>query len=355
MVMLTQSTGHHFNNIKRILIRSTNWVGDAILTTPALRAVRKNFPDAKISLLAKPWVEPVFYHNPSVDILLRYDEKGRHGGWIGKVRLAKDLRQGKYDLAVLFQNAFEAALISFLAGIPNRLGYSTDGRRFLLTYPVRRNPAFKRFHETAYYLGILQGAGLVAERTKLTLVISKKERRWAEKTVTEHRENGKKPIVGISPGATFGSAKRWYPERYAMLCDKIYEFCQAHILIFGGSKERAIGNDMARLMKYPATNLCGATNLRQAMALIERCQLFVTNDSGLMHVAAALDIPLIAIFGSTNPTTTGPLGPSSNTVRVPVSCSPCLKPECPTDHQCMKAITVDMVYRLAEEFLSKTS
>jgi heptosyltransferase-2 len=140
-----------------------------------------------------------------------------------------------------------------------------------------------------------------------------------------------------------------------MLCDKIYEFCQAHILIFGGSKERAIGNDMARLMKYPATNLCGATNLRQAMALIERCQLFVTNDSGLMHVAAALDIPLIAIFGSTNPTTTGPLGPSSNTVRVPVSCSPCLKPECPTDHQCMKAITVDMVYRLAEEFLSKTS
>jgi heptosyltransferase-2 len=352
--MLTRS-GFHFNNINRILIRSTNWVGDAILTTPALRAVRKNFPDAEISLLAKPWVEPVFYHNTSVDFLLRYDDKGRHSGWPGKVRLAKELRKGKYDLAILFQNAFEAALITFLAGIPNRLGFNTDGRHFLLTHPVRLASGFRQVHETAYYLGILEGAGFATDGRGLTLVVSEKERTWALETLREYVRNGSKPIVGVSPGATFGSAKRWSPERYASLCDRIYEFSQAHILIFGGSRERAIGNEMARLMKYPSTNFCGATDLRQAMALIERCQLFLTNDSGLMHVAAALNIPLIAVFGSTNPITTGPSGSMSHIVCFPVSCSPCLEPECPTDHRCMKGVTVDMVYRLAEELLAKTS
>jgi len=351
MSIRTNNVG--IKNIKRILVRSTNWVGDAILMTPALRAVRKNFPDAEISLLAKPWVEPVFYHNTSVDVLLRYDDRGRHRGWAGKMQLAKDLRKGKYDLAVLFQNAFEAALITFLAGIPNRLGYDTDGRLFLLTHPVRRDFAFRQVHETAYYLGIIQGVGLATDGTSLTLVVADEERKWAENTLKKARGNAKSPIVGVSPGATYGSAKRWYPERYAMLCDRIYALTKAHFIVLGGAGEREIGNEVVRLMKNPATNLCGATNLRQAMAIIERCQLFLTNDSGLMHVAAALDIPLIAIFGSTNPTTTGPVGPGSHIARVSVSCSPCLKPECPTDHRCMKEVSVDMVYRLAEELLAK--
>jgi heptosyltransferase-2 len=352
--MLNRS-GFHFNNINRILIRSTNWVGDAILTTPALRAVRKNFPDAEIGLLAKPWVEPVFYHNISVDFLLRYQDKGRHRGWPGKVRLAKDLRKGKYDLAILFQNAFEAAFITFMAGIPNRLGYNTDGRRFLLTHPVRRDPAFRQIHETAYYLGILKGADLVADGTRLSLVVSDDEHEWARETLEKYGLKGKQPVIGVSPGAVYGSAKRWYPERYARLCDRIYAFSKAHIVVLGAAGEREIGNEVVGLMRHPATNLCGATNLRQAMALIDRCQLFLTNDSGLMHVAAALNIPLIAIFGSTNPAMTGPIGLKSNIVRVPVSCSPCLKPDCPTDHRCMKGVTVDMVYRLAEALLAKAN
>jgi heptosyltransferase II len=350
--MAIETTGFLFSDIERILIRSTNWVGDAILSTPALRAVRRNFPNAHISVLAKPWVGPVFHHNPDVDRLLFYDDKGRHRGLPGKVRLSKELRKGRYDLAVLFQNAFEAALITFLAGIPNRLGYNTDGRHLLLTHPVCLNKALKQVHETAYYLGILNGAGLATDGAALTLVLSHTERAWAQEALKKEGWTGQRPIVGVSPGATYGSAKRWFPDRYAGLCDRIYASSKAHILLLGGSGEREIGNEVARLMTSPSTNFCGATDLRQAMALIERCRLFVTNDSGLMHVAAALDIPLVAVFGSTNPVTTGPCGSKSHIVRVPVACGPCLKTECPTDHRCMKEVTVDMVYDVAVKLLN---
>jgi heptosyltransferase-2 len=344
-----------FGQIRRILIRSTNWVGDAILTTPAIRAVRKNFPEAKISILAKPWVAPVFSNNPYVDNLLVYNDTGKHGGCLGRLRLSRELRAGKFDLAVLFQNAFEAALLAFLAGIPKRLGYDTDGRKLLLTHPVRCHPSLKQVHEIDYYLAILKGGGLDVDGRDLTLVVSEEERKYAEGLLDNHQRAKDEILVGISPGATFGSAKRWFPERYAVLCDRIHEAFGAHFVILGTSAEEAVGNQVSKLMRYPSTNLCGKTNLREAMALIERCELFITNDSGLMHVAAALQIPLISIFGSTNPITTGPSSPNSHIVRMSVSCSPCLKPECPTDHRCMQEVTVDMVYRVVGELLTKGS
>ncbi len=341
--------------IKRILIRSTNWVGDAVLTTPAVRAVRKNFPDARLSLLAKPWVAPVFYNNPYVDQIIPYDLAGRHAGWLGKARLIKELRRTKFDLVVLFQNAFEAALLAYLAGVPKRLGYDTDGRRLLLTHSIRLEPGRKLGHQIDYYLGILEGASLKLTGRGLTLMVTDQERSRAEDILMRHHVTGQGRLIGINPGATYGSAKRWAPERYAALCDKIQDSWSAHIIIFGGPAEKAIGRRISELMKNDCINLCGKTNLREAVALIERCRLFVTNDSGLMHVVAALDIPLVAIFGSTDPVATGPTSPRSHIVRVRVPCSPCLKPECPTDHRCMREITVDKVYAVVETLLGKTS
>ena len=160
--------------------------------------------------------------------------------------------------------------------------------------------------------------------------------------------------MGVNPGATYGSAKRWFPERYAALCDRMSEFYNARIMILGGPGEERVGRQVSESMRHPSVNLCGKTNLREAFALIERCQLFVTNDSGLMHVAAALDVPLVAIFGSTNPRTTGPSSVRSCIVQVPISCSPCLKPECSEEHQCMREITVDMVYDIARTLLEET-
>lgn len=338
--------------IKRILIRSTNWVGDAMLTTPAVRAVRKNFPDAQISILAKPWVAPIFYNNPYLDHVIEYDSKGKHGGWLGKARLIRELRQNKFDAAILFQNAFEAALLACLAGVPARLGYDTDCRRLFLTHPVHLEPRLKQIHEIDYYLGILEAASLKPDHRELTLVVTEQERGRADDILKSHGVTGQDKLIGINPGATYGSAKQWPIERYAALCNKIHD-SGTQIIIFGGPGEEPTGRHVADLVKKPCINLCGKTNLLEAVALIERCRLFITNDSGLMHVAAAFDVPLIAVFGSTNPVTTGPSNPRSRIVRVPTSCSPCLKPECPEDHRCMREVSIDMVYAAAEELLQE--
>ncbi len=342
----------NLRKIKKILIRSTNWIGDAVMTTPAVRAIRKNFPNAKISILAKPWVTPVFESSPYIDNILIYDDAGKHKGLAGKLRLASDLKEYRFDAAILLQNAFEAALITFFAGIPCRIGYNTDARGFLLTHSVSCTPQIKKMHQTGYYLGILQGIGIETDGLGLDLVVDKKYQKRAAEILEEHGISRADRLVGINPSATFGPAKQWFPERYAALSDKIHEIFGARILLFGGPGDKELGRRISKMMKYPPVDLSGKTDLGEAMALINICNLFITNDSGLMHVAAALDIPLIAIFGSTNPVTTGPKGLNSRIVRIPVECSPCLKPKCPKGHlKCMNQINVDMVFEAVKELL----
>ncbi len=338
--------------IKRLLIRSTNWIGDAIMTTPAVRAIRHNFPDARIDMLAKPWVAPVFAHSPHVDRVVAYDANGRHRGIGGVLRLAGDLRASRYDAAILFQNAVEAAIIAFLAGVPRRIGFDTDARRLLLTHPVRRTRAIKSIHQTGYYLKILEGAGLSTGRPTLELHLDPRDTRQAEQMLKQFGVASDQPIVGLNPSATFGPAKQWFPERYAALGDRLHEELGASILIFGGPSDRDLGRTITRLMASPAFDLSGRTSLGQAMAMIDRCTAFVTNDSGLMHVAAALNTPLVAVFGSTNATTTSPFSDTSRIVRVPIDCSPCMKPICPLGHMnCMRRVSVDMVADAVKDLL----
>ena len=337
--------------IENILVRSANWVGDALLTTPTIRAIRKDFPTARITILAKPWVAPVFYNNPDCDHLMLYDDRGRHRTWWGKVRLTNDLRRLRFDLAILMQNAFEAALLAWLAGIPNRLGYKTDGRGILLTHSIPVDPSYREYHQIDYYLGILKGASLEINDRRLVLSMTDAERSQAREILRQSGVGEDNVLIGINPGATYGTAKRWFPERYAALCRMIQASFGGRILIFGGPAEEALGDQIAKIIGNHCTNLCGRTNLREAMALIERCTLFVTNDSGLMHVAAAFDIPQIVVIGSTDPVRTGPSNPRSRIVKAPTPCGPCLETECPTDHRCMKEISVEMVYDAATTFL----
>lgn len=325
------------------------------MTTPAVRAIRKNFPFAEISILAKPWVAPVFENNPNADNILIYDGAGKHKGLTGKIQLANDLRQYSFDGAILLQNAFEAALITYLARIPCRIGYNTDARGLLLTHSVPCTPEIKKIHQTGYYMGILRGIGLHTNSLDLDLAISEKNQGRAEEILRHHGISQDDRLVGINPGATYGTAKRWFAGRYADLCNRLQKIFKVRILVFGAPGEEALGELINRTLKEHCINLCGKTSLGSAMALIEKCQLFITNDSGLMHVAAALDIPQIAIFGPTDHMTTSPGSTRSHIVKVPASCSPCLKPECPEDHRCMKNITVDMVYNVAESILSNSS
>ena len=330
--------------IKRLLIRSTNWIGDAVMTTPAVRTIRRNFPDAHIGMLAKPWVAPVFAHSPHVDETIIYDVNGRHRGIGGTIRMARDLRAHRFDAAILLQNAIEAALIAFMAGIPNRIGFDTDARRLLLTHAVSCTKAIKSIHQTGYYLKILEGLGLVAGKQHLELSIGTQDRLQAQKHLLENGVKAESMLIGLNPSATFGPAKQWFPERYAALGDRLNQDLGATILIFGGPSDRELGETISGLMTVPAIDLSGRTSLGEAMALIDRCNAFVTNDSGLMHVAAALKTPLVAIFGPTDSTTTSPYSDKSRVVRVPIECSPCLQPVCPLGHHnCMKRVSVEMV------------
>jgi heptosyltransferase II len=340
------------SSIHRMVIRTPNWVGDAVMSTPFLRAVRKNFPQAHITLLAKPWVAPVYANNPHIDRILAYDAAGHHRGLAGKFRLAKDLRKHDFDLALLLQNAFEAAFIAWMAAIPIRLGYDTDARKMLLTHPVHRYPSLKRLHQIDYYQEILKGANLIATPGEMEIFITDAEKCQAAQRIRTRGYSGSACVIGINPGAAFGTAKRWFSSRFAELCNRLKSIPDVCFMIFGGPGEEELGKNIAASVGDACINLCGKTSLREAIAMIDQCRLFVTNDSGLMHVAAALHIPQIAIFGSTDHTTTSPRSHLSHIIRMPVACSPCMKPDCPIDHRCMDAVTVDHVLDLALELLS---
>ena len=331
--------------IDNLLIRSANWIGDAVMTTPTVRAIRKNFPRANITLLAKPWVMPVFECNPYVDTVMPYEANGRHKGLTGFLRLARDLRAQRFDLAILFQNAFEAALLTFVARIPRRMGFATDGRACLLTGRLYGYRELKKGHLIDYYLGILDEAGLDLDGRGLDLFVSARERIQADTLLAEAGLQPDEPLAGLNPGATFGTAKRWLPERFAELSRRLYAEQGIRSLLFGGPGEVQLGQQISAWANGSAINLCGRTNLKEAMTLIDRCRFFITNDSGLMHVAAALGKPQLAIIGPTDFITTGPSNPRSRLVRVAGACdlSPCLKVDCPIDHRCMTCISVERV------------
>ncbi|MDA3916454.1 MAG: lipopolysaccharide heptosyltransferase II [Deltaproteobacteria bacterium] len=334
-----------------ILIRAANWVGDAIMTTPVIRGVRRNFPKARISILAKPWVIPVYENNPYLDDIIVYQNQTRHKRGIGTLRLSKDIKSYDFDLAVLMQNAFEAALISFFAGICERLGYNTDARGLLLNRCIKLDPALKKGHLIDYYIGILKSADLENDGRQIELFITQAEKNEAKKILKENLIDPEKPVIGINPGATGGTAKRWFPEKYASLARQLSDAMGVKIVIFGGPGDEKLGQKIAEESNDSCINLAGKTSLRLAFALIENCSLFITNDSGLMHAAAALKVNQIAIIGSTDYIATAPSNSNSSILRVPVSCSPCMKPECPIDHKCMSLISVDMVFQKAMEKL----
>ena len=333
--------------VKRLLVRGTNWLGDAVLMAPALSALRQGFPQARIVLLAKPPVAELFQGHPAIDEILQYRRLGIHAGIGGKWRLARSLRSHQFDLAVLFQNAFEAALIAALAGIPRRYGYPTDGRGFLLTHRVTQLPGLRERHEVEYYLELLRPMGFSISSQAPMLYTSPEEDHEAAARIESFGVLSGQPIIGLNPGSTYGTAKRWLPERYAEVADRLAAEYNAHVLIFGGHGEEALGGAIAGRLAASRTVLSGRTTVRELMALIKQCRLFLTNDAGPMHIANALDVRVVAIFGPTNPRTTAPFGSTHELVRHPVDCSPCLLRECPIDHRCMRGIPAENVHAAA--------
>jgi heptosyltransferase-2 len=328
-------------------------LGDAVMCEPALRGLRGLFPDAQVTLLVKPAVADLFVGHPAVTRLLTYDIKGRHAGLAGKWALARQLRRQGFDLAVLFQNAFEAAFLAFLARVPRRYGYATDGRSVLLSDPVAVPDPRLLVHQVRYYWDLLKPLGLSGDPPVPELVVLPEEE---QAMVGRCAQGGVTPtdiVVGINPGSTYGDAKRWLPERFAevteRLCRTIHKSPgqQVSVVILGAKGEERVGQDIAARLSSRSLVLSGATTIRELMAAVKRCSLLLTNDTGPMHIAAAFQVPVVAIFGPTDWRTTSPFGGTHAIVRQPVDCAPCLLRECPIDHRCMTRVTVDQVYEAA--------
>lgn len=337
--------------IEKILIRSTNWIGDAVMTTPVVRSIRQNYPDAHITLLALPWVADVFSACPHIDQIFVYDKKGIHKGVKGRLKLVSDLRAGAFDITFLLQNAFEAALITTLAAIPARAGYTTDGRRLLLTHPVKKTADIGTKHQVHYYQQILTGLGLGIGPDTLELFLDTKAVREAEELLDQ--SNIQPPFIGLNPGAAYGPAKRWPAEKYGKLAKELSNTTGGTCLIFGTDADQQTAEEIAGIAGDLILDLTGKTSLSLALALIDRCQVFITNDSGLMHVAAALQTPLVAVFGSTDHIATGPYSDRAVVIRKEMECSPCMKTHCPEKHfKCMQTITVQEVAKAAHALLT---
>ncbi len=328
-----------------ILIRGVNWIGDAVMTVPAIRALRKAYPESKISLLVKPSVSPIFEKDPNINEIILYDEKFK--GISGRLRLAMELKKKNFSKAILLQNAFDAALIAFLSGIPDRIGYNRDGRGVLLNHPVPFKGEDRKIHHIDYYLNLLRHIEINADEKEPWIYLGINERLEARNKLSIL----KRPILGINPGATYGSAKRWLPERFAEVAKWFIKDTSGSVVIFGSKKEVEMADEIFIRVwsefrnKEDILNLSGKTSLRQLISLISECDLFVTNDSGPMHIAYAVGTPVVAVFGSTDPNLTGPVGVGNIVVKADFDCSPCFERTCKdNDMKCMYAVTSDDVY-----------
>lgn len=338
--------------IDNILIRGTNWIGDAILTLPAVASIRATYPGAHIAMLVKPWVADIYKLFSDLNEIIIYENKFDNPA--GVFRLAQTLKEKKFDAAILLQNAIEAAIIALSAGIPIRAGYDSDARGLLLTHRVRRTEEIKKIHQIDYYMEMVKALGCVPVDREMYLE-TKINILEARNVLRKFIPETKKAIIGIAPGATYGPAKKWFPDRFAATVDRLDEKFSAQVIIMGGKADEETAQEIQKLARAKLISLAGKTTLLEAIYLISQCRLFISNDSGLMHVAGALNIPTIAIFGSTNPVNTAPVGNRSVIVRQEVSCSPCLKKTCPTDFRCMRMISVEDVSRVAENLFQNNS
>ncbi len=343
----------------RILIRATNWIGDAVMSLPAIRAVRTRFPEAHIAVLARPWVAGLYAGETAVDETIPYTAASGFRDLRAKWRAAQALRRRRFDCAILLQNAFEAALIARLAGVRTRIGYDRDGRGWLLSRAVPvPAPGELPAHERFYYLELLRRAGVISNLPEVDAIrlegapaaAAAGRRRFDERGLTG-------PVIGVSPGAAYGKAKCWLPERFAESAGLLAAEHGASVCLFGAGSERALCAEVQDRIEREfnglrVNNLAGETSLRELIECAAACLLFLTNDSGAMHLASALGVPTVTIFGATNPLTTGPTGALARVVQEPVECSPCLLRECPIDHRCMTRVPVSRVTGAANELLA---
>jgi heptosyltransferase-2 len=330
-----------------IVIRGPNWVGDAVLGVPAMKAVRERFPKARITLLVRPWVAGLFSSAPFIDEVWTLSGT-KTAGWL---QAARQMRQRQFDVALLLPNSFEAAWSVFLGGVRERVGYATDHRSWLLNRPVRL-PEGKP-HQVDYYLHLVHDAFGPGPRPDIAIHATDGESAAAARLLSENGVDPARGYAVINAGAAFGSAKRWMEDRFAGVGDYLSRELGLQVVLIGSAGEGPIAEAIQSYMQSGSTVLNGQTDLETLVGILGGAAITITNDSGPMHMSAALGVPTVAVFGSTDATVTSPVGPRTRLVRQDVECSPCMLRECPIDHRCMTAVTVDDVCRAARALVGR--
>jgi len=317
------------------------------MALPALRAMRRKFPEAHISVLALPYVADLYRGQSVADELIAYDRKGAQAGIRGREQLAADLKLRNFDIALLLQNAFDAAWLTWRAGIPERIGYNRDGRGWLLTKAIDvPKTGDIPCHEKYYYLELLRRAGwikTIPEVEEISLAISSDEVHRAEEKLRRCGSHAGATRIAVGAGASYGSAKCWPPERFSNALNQVLAERDAEVILFGTPAESGVSSAIQAGLSRPAVDLTGRTEIAQLPALLSRCTVFLGNDSGAMHVAAAVGLPVVAVFGPTDPHGTAPVTPRCTIIQEKPYCSPCFLRRCPTDHRCMTAVAPDRV------------
>lgn len=326
---------------RQVLVRMPNWLGDFVMATPILTDLRHHWPETKITALCQGSLGSLLQGDKSVDTVISLTRK--KGFWN---RLwNSDFLKEKYDLGILLTNSFSSAYFLWRSHIPIRIGYADHFRSLLLTHPVPFPPQKETQHLVITYKHLLEPIGIALSNTDPHLYISSAEKEESLKYLSSLGVCDSDILIGINPGAAYGSAKCWPSERFRALNTYLLKHSRVKLIYFGDSGQTELVREICR--DFPSDkvlNLAGKTPLKQFISLIDRCHLFVTNDSGPMHVASALGIPLIALFGSTSSVKTGPYK-GGTIIHKHVPCSPCYKRTCPLDFRCMREITAEEVYQ----------
>jgi heptosyltransferase II len=312
---------------KNIIVRMPNWIGDVVMATPLLRDLKDRFPKAILTAMCS---YPILSKDPSIDKI---------------ITSRAQLRDGAYDLGILTTNSFSSAWQFFQGRVENRIGFKNELRSPLLTISLPFPEKRKEQHLVKTYKALLDPLNIPESSTKPQLYVDAEE---INSVCEQYNLQKGEPLIGINPTAAFGPAKCWLPERFRELAKRLAE--DAKVLFFGSGESVELVKEMCHGLPPNVINLAGATSLRELLAITSLCDLFITNDSGPMHIADAFGIPLVAIFGSTSPIATGPYN-TNEVLQKKVSCAPCFKRECPIDFRCMKRITVDDVYNEARRKL----
>ncbi|MFP3870178.1 MAG: lipopolysaccharide heptosyltransferase II [Syntrophobacteria bacterium] len=338
---------------QKILLIAPNWIGDAILCLPVVDASVRLRPEAELTVLARKEVSQVFVvREPSVRVL-EFQRGAGPRRLKGLAELARMLREERFSLAIILPNSFSSLLLAWMAAIPQRAGYATDGRGLLLTHRLKSRRKERGLHQAEYYLQLIRSLGATEVDCIPRLSLRPRYRKKAFSLLGTLGIGEDETVVGVHPGAAYGETKRWFPQRFAAVLEKLQRSGR-RILLLGGPGEESVANQISRKMAKPPISLVGRTSVAEALAVISRCALFLSNDSGLMHAAAALGVPQVALFGSTDPLKTAPLNELAVVIHPKeVSCTPCFKRHCPHNLECMKAITVEKVHTAAEQMLAK--